>query len=296
MNILETISQRRSVRSFSSTIMDRREMESVRGILERAASEPGPFGARIRCKLHVDTVGSGEARLGTYGLISGASAFVLPILAPAPGAMEDLGWVVEKAVIDLWAAGWASCWIGGVFSRTKAAGLAGASGEEYVPIVVALGKEAERRSFRDKLIARASRSRQRRALAELCFLPDGSALNGDALASPWNIVLEALRVAPSASNKQPWRLVWDPLALRWMLFLDEDRFYNNSLGNTHLQNIDMGIAMYHFAAAAGCAGLKGSWTPLVEREGFFAEAGGEGVKSMIDMGRKKGWEPIAMWR
>ena len=295
MNILETISRRRSVRSFSPRAMKQAEIESVQGILDTAGSTPGPFGTRVRLRLHVDAGGTGEAKMGTYGLVSGASAFVMPVVVPAPGAMEDLGWVVERTVIDLWAAGWASCWIGGVFSRTKAASLTGASGEEFVPIVVALGREAEQRSLLDRLVTRAARSRQRKPLAEICFMPDGSVLNGDALAPPWGIVLEALRMAPSASNKQPWRLVLSPDSRGWMLFLDEDRLYNNSLGNTHLQNIDMGIAMYHFAAAASCAGLKGSWMPLI------AEAEMRGVgdeahrRALLDAGVKKGWKPVAYW-
>jgi hypothetical protein len=295
MNILETIHQRRSVRSFSPKVMEQPEIEKVQGMLETASSEPGPFGTRIRLKLYIDTSGSGEARMGTYGLISGASAFIMPVVVDAPGAMEDLGWTVERAIIDLWAAGWASCWIGGVFSRAKAASLAGASGEEFVPIVVALGREAEQRSLLDRLVTRAARSRQRKPLDELCFLPDGSALNGDALAPPWNIVLEALRSAPSASNKQPWRLVLSPAAQSWALFLDEDRLYNNSLGNTHLQNIDMGIAMYHFAVAAYCASIGGAWIPLTE-EGGWQEAGDmEQRKALLDAGKKKGWKPIAYW-
>lgn len=296
MNILETIQQRRSVRSFSPRVLEQSEVEIVQGILDRACSEPGPFGTKLRCKLHIDAGGSGEARLGTYGLVSGASAFIMPVLAPAPGAMEDLGWTVEKAVIDLWAAGWASCWIGGVFSRAKAASLAGASGEEFVPIVVALGKEAERRSLLDKIVTRAARSRQRKPLTELCFLPDGSALKGAALSSPWDIILKALSIAPSASNKQPWRLVWSPSPHLWMLFLDEDRIYNNSLGNTRLQNIDMGIAMYHFAAAASCAGMDGAWLPLADERGLRGVGALENTRILLDLGKKKGWKPIAYWR
>jgi nitroreductase len=296
MNIIEAINQRRSVRSFSPRVMDRKDVEAIQGILDRAASEPGPFGTKVRCELHVDPSGSGEARLGTYGLVSGASAFIMPVIAPAPGAMEDLGWTAERAIIDLWAAGWASCWIGGVFSRSKAASLAEASGEEYVPIVVALGKVAERRSLMDRIVTRASGDRLRKPLAELCFLADGSSLNGDALVSGWGIALEALRLSPSASNKQPWRIVWNTQDQRLVLFLEEDRLYNNSLGHTHLQNIDMGIAMYHFSVAAGYAGLKGAWAPWVDREDSFVEAERKGLGNMVEVGKKKGWKPIAVWR
>ena len=32
----------------------------------------------------------------------------------------------------------------------------------------------------------------------------------------------------------------------WIIFLDEDKVYNNSLGEAHMQNLDIGIGMRHF--------------------------------------------------
>ncbi|MDX9785077.1 MAG: hypothetical protein RBT72_10085, partial [Spirochaetia bacterium] len=71
MNILETISRRRSVRSFSPRAMEQAEIERIQGILDTAGSTPGPFGTRVRLRLHVDAGGTGEAKMGTYGLVSG---------------------------------------------------------------------------------------------------------------------------------------------------------------------------------------------------------------------------------
>jgi len=212
--------------------------------------------------------------MGTYGLISGASAYIVAAVRPGPGAMEDLGYVVEGAVLEATAMGFATCWVGGVFSRASAASAIGLRPGELVPAVIALGRPAGKRSLADRIVTGAAKSRTRKP-AEALFFPVG----GSRIPETWNPVLEAVRIAPSASNKQPWRLVFDGRAL---LFLDEDKVYNNSLGEAHLQNVDMGIAMRHFADAASSL-IPGSWVPPEEGEAYR-------------FGAAKGWTPIASWR
>jgi hypothetical protein len=78
---------------------------------------------------------------------------------------------------------------------------------------------------------------------------------------PWAEVLEAVRIAPSASNKQPWRILLSKHggAPALDLFLEEDRRYNSMLGEIKLQDIDLGIAMRHVEVASRSIGIKGSW-------------------------------------
>ncbi len=70
--------------------------------------------------------------------------------------------------------------------------------------------------------------------------------------------------------------------------MDEDRLYNHSLGEVHLQNLDIGIGMRHFAEAARCLGLPGRWEPLPATRGELADA--------LNFGESRGWAPIALWR
>jgi nitroreductase len=81
-------------------------------------------------------------------------------------------------------------------------------------------------------------------------------------------VLGAVRKAPSASNKQPWRIIRDK-ENTFHLFMKENSFYNNLLKDVKIQNIDMGIAMCHFDLAAKELGLDGAWeikAPSLESE------------------------------
>jgi nitroreductase len=75
--------------------------------------------------------------------------------------------------------------------------------------------------------------------------------------------LELVRLGPSASNKQPWRIVKDGNV--WHFYLQRTKGYgggliSNLLKGADLQRIDMGIAMSHFELAARELGLSGKWT------------------------------------
>ncbi len=83
-------------------------------------------------------------------------------------------------------------------------------------------------------------------------------------AGPWAEVLECVRIGPSASNKQPWRIVRaaGPEDTAFHFFLDEDRAYSRAIPGVLLQDLDMGIAMRHFEAAARALDLPGRWSRL----------------------------------
>lgn len=57
--------------------------------------------------------------------------------------------------------------------------------------------------------------------------------------------LEAVRIAPSAVNKQPWRIVKIGNDFH---FYEKHTLGNRSGAEWDVQKIDMGIALYHFMA------------------------------------------------
>jgi hypothetical protein len=74
--------------------------------------------------------------------------------------------------------------------------------------------------------------------------------------------LEMVRLGPSASNKQPWRIIKD--GKFWHFYLSRtpgygDNPYLTRLKIADLQRVDMGIAMSHFELTAKEKGLNGSW-------------------------------------
>ncbi len=61
--------------------------------------------------------------------------------------------------------------------------------------------------------------------------------------------LEYVRMAPSASNKQPWRIVMDVNG-EAHFFIERTPKYGHALGYD-IQMIDMGIALSHYVLASG---------------------------------------------
>lgn len=284
MTVMEAIEQRVSTRSFDGKPLDEATMMALEEARNEAVKISPPFGHQVRLAVYAGESDGSPVRLGMYGLVSGVSAFLVAAVARGPGGMEDLGYVVEKFVLDATRLNIASCWIGGVFDRSKSGAILGATSTEIVPAVIALGKPAARRSLTDRIVTGSARSRNRLALDSIAFSETGSlaSLNPEVLK-----VLEAARWAPSASNKQPWRFIGSRSGNSWLLCLAEDRLYNNSLGDAHIQNIDMGIAMRHFEEAAKALSLPGSWRP--------AASGPAVSDSSLVEARAKGWMPIALW-
>jgi hypothetical protein len=71
-----------------------------------------------------------------------------------------------------------------------------------------------------------------------------------------------VRLGPSASNKQPWRIVRD--GRLWHFYLLRTPRYIANLGSklgaiADIQRLDMGIAMCHFELTALEKGLGGQW-------------------------------------
>ena len=275
--VSEIISRRVSTRSFDGKVLATETYKIIEAILAREVAQPRPFGTALRLSLIGPQTGK-PVKLGTYGLISGAAGFVAGAVEPGPGAMEDMGYVLEGAVLALTRRGLESCWIGGVFDRRKTLLALDARKGEIVPAVIALGRAAGVRSLADRIVTGAARSRSRKALEEILI---GGAL-GPASES-MRACLEAVRLAPSASNKQPWRIWVEPGDARVVEFyLDEDKLYNNSLGSVHIQNIDLGIAMRHFEETVRELGFSGAWSRL-----------GDGASNGASRGN--GYVPIARW-
>jgi nitroreductase len=86
------------------------------------------------------------------------------------------------------------------------------------------------------------------------------------VATPSNLgechrAVEAVRLAPSASNKQPWRILTVDGQLH--LYLEKSLGYSKGLG-FDIQLVDAGIAMCHVEVAERELGRLGRWAVLTD--------------------------------
>jgi nitroreductase len=256
--VADLVRARRSCRSFAAAAPEPGALSDIQSC---AAGAAAPFGGRPRFGLLDNETVRAENLFsaGSYGMIKGAR-FYLAVLVPRsePRRWEDAGFAMEAAVLRATDLGLGSCWIGGVFDRKRFGRALGIGPGEQLPAVVALGLPAERRTLRDRLVRWSAGGDRRKPGCELFFAGGwGTALASED-AGAWVEPLECLRLAPSASNKQPWRLVRRENAFHF--FLSRDKAYSAMMPLADLQRIDMGIAMCHFELAALEQGLAGKWS------------------------------------
>jgi nitroreductase len=263
LNLQETIRERYSVRSYREEPITGETQ--ARLLASLAALEHGPLGSKIRLGLIAATREDRAALrgLGTYGFIKNPAGFITGAVEAADHAMEDFGYMMEQAVLEATALGLGTCWLGGSFTKSSFAEKTGRRTNEIIPAVVATGYARSDAQARDWL-RRGARADTRLPWESMFF--DGSfrqPLASSAQASGYAPALEMVRLAPSASNKQPWRILKD--GSRWHFYCQRTpgyglgSWYFSLLRLADLQRLDVGIAMCHFALTAQELGLPGAW-------------------------------------
>jgi len=258
--VTEIIRQRFSCRTyFEKPILEDKRQRLIDFL---SLSGAGPIGSPVRLNLVAATEQDRNSLkgLGTYGVIRGATGFIVGAVGYGERNLEDYGYLMERAILYATDIGLGTCWLGGTFTKSRFAKKIAASDEEQVPAVTAVGYTA--RSCTNDWIRERVGAHNRHPWEKLFFrenfgiplLPDGAGM--------YREPLEMVRIGPSASNKQPWRIIQD--GKTWHFYVQRTKGYGNSiafrlLGLADLQRVDMGIAMSHFEFAANELGLQGKW-------------------------------------
>jgi nitroreductase len=263
-SIQEVIAERFSCRIYRDETIEAHRRAQLAAALSGIAT--GPLGSAARFAL---IAGTEQDRrdlrgLGTYGFIRGATGYIVGATTKGPNSLEDFGYLMEEAVLSATELGLGTCWLGGTFTRSRFARRIRLQPGETIPAVAAVGHVSEGGRARDRVA--------RRANAELRLPQEALFFDGDFgrpvttdRAGLYATALEMVRRAPSASNKQPWRIVRDPEGEAWHFYLQRTKGYGKGtflfglLRLADLQRVDVGIAMCHFDLTARELGLAGRW-------------------------------------
>jgi hypothetical protein len=257
-SVQNIIRKRFSVRTYSGESLAAEIREKI---LLYAGGLKGPFNVRTRFKL-MDIAETKEItglRLGTYGMISGARTFIAAAVEKKEHAMEELGYVFEDMVLYITSLGLGTCWLAGTFNRSVFSKAFDIGQDEYLPIVSPVGAAGNNRSLVDFLLKPDRNAKARKLWHELFFRDSFKNPLGEAEAGAYSLPLEMVRLAPSASNRQPWRILADNGNFHF--YLSHTPLYDRRYPYD-IQKIDIGIAMFHFESTAREAGLKGKWDML----------------------------------
>lgn len=227
----------------------------------------GPFGNTVRFELFYE-VGSELCRiekLGTYGFIKGARSFVGGAIQKCSHVMEDFGYVFEWFILKATELGLGTCWLGATFQRTVLTKAMQLSDGEIMPAATPVGYPAQNQHLLDKTVKAHIRPRERKKWRSLFFeMETDKPLMKESLGR-YATALEMVRIAPSATNRQPWRVLYDSTNNIFHFILHRTPVYSQAaklVATVDLQVIDMGIAMCHFELSAKELGFSGSWKIL----------------------------------
>ncbi len=246
--MIEAIKERISTRTFLNQPIDKKDEEKVKIIMKEIEELSGPFGNKIQLSYHELSEKNEETnqKIGTYGFIKNGHTFIAGKCNNQFEALVDFGYLFEILILRLTELKLGTVWLGGTFNRNFFDYMIESS--EVVPAITPIGYPSDKKSMCEKIIRRFAKGDSRKPFSEMFYQDDF-----DHPVSPeteFKDVLTLLQVAPSASNKQPWRILIHDGILS--LFLDRTPDYGKSLPYD-IQALDMGIACAHLEV-----GLKDS--------------------------------------
>ena len=148
-----------------------------------------------------------------------------------------------------------TCWLGGTFNKGNFEQNMNLLSNEFIPIVSPVGTKKEKPRVFESAMRAVIGANKRKPWSELFFETDSLVPLNEENEGEYAVPLEMVRLGPSASNKQPWRIIKDKNVYHF--FLCRTKGYG--LTGFDMQKNDIGIAKCHFELSANELGLKGTW-------------------------------------
>ncbi|GAU77561.1 nitroreductase family protein [Fusibacter sp. 3D3] len=256
---IQLIENRRSVRSFKNTPITENHLATINQFLDELNQSVGPFGhsaefTMIPVSNHINAEGE---KIGTYGVIRNPAAYIVGMTKNTKVHLIDFGYTFEIFMLNLLDLGVGSCWLGGTFDRKMLSAKFEKNNSFIIPAITPIGYHDERPSIIEKTMRRFANSDHKLAFETLFFNQNFDNPLKKEAAGIYEIPLEMIRIGPSASNKQPWRMVVTADGFIHF-FIKHTPNYNGRL-KFDMQLLDIGIGMAHFKSAVDEIGIKGEW-------------------------------------
>jgi len=242
-SVKDAVTKRYSVRTYDKRPIEKEVKEKI---FAYAESLQNPLGPKMKIQFIEKELAPNGEKLGTYGIIKGANVYLGVTIPNEEYAQEALGYDFEKLVLYATSLGLGTCWLGGTFNRSAFVSAMEIEEGDIFPILSPLGYPAQKKSLTEQIMRKSIKADGRFAWKELFFKNSFENVLSPEDAGDFEFPLEMLRLAPSAVNKQPWRVVVTKDAVHFF----EKHSMNVEEGSVDMQRIDVGIAICHFHLAA----------------------------------------------
>ena len=249
--IEQAVQKRYSVRNYKAQEVEPNVQEAIKTFV---ASLNNPFGEKVYFHFLDKRAMQNRQKLGTYGVIKGADQFIGTTISRQPAALVALGYEMEAVVLYLAHLGLGTCWLGGTFDRKGFAKAMNIEDDKMFPIMTPFGYPAAQKHLQETLMRRLIKADHRKEWKELFFKDDFQSPLPAEEAGDLRFPLEMVRLGPSASNKQPWRIL--VIGQTCHFYEYKTPGYSDAF-SYDIQRVDMGIAAAHFDFAAKEKGMEG---------------------------------------
>ena len=250
IDVKKAVQDRVSIRSYEERSLTKEDKSKL---MDFNASLTNPFSVDVKVQYISKDKGAEDVQLGTYGTIRGAKDFLAITVKDQPYAMEAVGYQFENLVLYATDMGLGTVWLAGTFNRKDFKNVIEIYDEDLFPCICPVGYPGQKRSFIEKITRASLGSKKRKEWDKLFFLDDFSKSLTKEGAGRYTDALDMLRLAPSATNAQPWAVVKE--GDKFHFFCN----YKNSINNDvkKIKLLDLGIALSHFHQTAMSDGLNG---------------------------------------
>ncbi|SDN72646.1 nitroreductase family protein [Bacillus sp. OK048] len=257
---IETMKKRQSVRTFDNQYITETHYKKIREYIITEENLVGPFGNKGKLELIqvTNNVSDKGIKLGTYGFIKNPQGYLVGVTENSKYKLVEFAYVFQKLVLFLTELGIGACWMGGTFNRNSFEQEIQLGEGEFIPCITPFGYPNQKQRVFDKALRYVVRADNKKPWDKLFYDSTFEVPLNKEKAGSIEIPIEMVRLGPSASNKQPWRLVLSTDRKVCHFYIEHTPNYSSKLGYD-MQLLDMGIAMCQFELACKELNIEGGW-------------------------------------
>ena len=252
---MNAIEFRKSVRNYQPQPLTEEDVENIHSYINTSENLIGPHGNEIKITVILDSDLNKNEKIGTYGVIRNAQGYILGSCRNDSRSIFDYAYVLEGLVLTLTSYDIGSCWLAGTFDRKEMMHIYSTPVDEIIPAITPIGYAMDNMHFRERMMRQFIKADRRKMPDQLFFYGDlKSPLNDRA--KIYSKALNYVRLAPSAKNNQPWRIVVSSDFSKVHFYIlkgPEERAFACAP-----EYIDIGIAYRHFIEGIREEGLQGA--------------------------------------
>lgn len=258
-SLINTIRKRVSIRTYDKRTLTK---EDRNALLKEIESLKNPFGVKVHVSMIDKELNPSGEKLGTYGIIKGAKTFLGVSVANEKFAGIAVGYDFESLILYATSIGLGTVWLAATFNRENFINAMNIPEEEKLIAISPVGYPAEKRSITENIMRTTMKSSMRKEWNQLFY--DKSFKNPLSLENTkeYQDALEMLRLAPSAKNEQPWRVLKTQDAFHFYTTYKSEL----SDGEKFIKEVDLGIAILHFHKIVLNNNLKGHFEVLPQTD------------------------------